>query len=103
VGGEPIEVEDAVALSLKLESGAVGTLQCGYYLDRGYQSLVHIWGSQGWLRFDRVSAAPMEWYSTLAGAPTGAQTFSYSVPAETGYRPWVQVVIDAVRGLIQTH
>jgi predicted dehydrogenase len=100
VGGAAMEVEDAVALSLKLDSGAVGTLQCGYYLDQGYQNQVRIWGSQGWLRFDRVSATPLEWYSTAPGAPSGVQTFSYSVPAETGYRPWVQATLDAVRGLM---
>ncbi len=99
VGGSAIEVEDAVALSLKLESGAVGTLQCGYYLDHGYQNQVRIWGSRGWLRFDRVKATPLEWYSTSPGAPSGVQTFSYLLPAETGYRPWVQATIDAVRGL----
>jgi predicted dehydrogenase len=100
VGGAPIEVEDAVALSLKLESGAVGTLQCGYYLDQGYQNQVRIWGSLGWLCFDRVSATPLEWYSTSPNAPSGVQTFSYSIPADTGYRPWVQTTIDAVRGLV---
>jgi len=99
VGGTPLDVEDAVALSLRLDSGTVGTLHCGYYLDRGYQNQVRIWGSRGWLRFDRVSEAPLECYSTSPGAPSGLQRFSYSVPAETGYRPWVQAAIDAVRGL----
>src|SRR5262245_42488230 len=100
VGGTPIEVEDAVALSLKLESGMVGTLQCGYYLDRGYQNDVRLWGSHGWLRFDRVSGTPLEWCSSVPSVPTGIQTFTYSTLAETGYRPWVQTVVDAVRGIV---
>jgi predicted dehydrogenase len=99
VGGEPIEVEDAAVAALKLENGAVGTLQTGYYLDKGYQSLVSIWGSHGWIRFDRLGGTPLEWQSTRPGAPSGTQTFSYTVPAETGYKPFVQVAVDAVRGL----
>jgi len=98
VGGEPIEVEDAAVTALKLENGAVGTLQSGYYLDKGYQSLVSIWGSHGWIRFDRVGGTPLEWYSIRPGAPSGVQTFSYTVPAETGYRPFVQAAVDAARG-----
>jgi len=101
VGGEPIEVEDAAVAALKLEDGTVGTLHSGYYLDKGYQSLVSIWGSHGWIRFDRVGGTPLEWYSTRPGTPSGVQTFSYTVPAETGYRPFVQAAVDAARGFVQ--
>jgi predicted dehydrogenase len=64
-----------------------------------YQSLVSIWGSHGWIRFDRLGGTPLERYSTCAGTPSRTHTFSYTVPAETGYKPFVQAAIDAAPGL----
>ena len=77
VGGQPIEVEDAAVLAVMFEKGMVGTHHSGYYLDRGYQSLIAIWGSQGWLRgpFDVTQNVPLEWYSTRRGSPRGPDLF----------------------------
>ena len=77
VGGQPIEVEDAAVLAVMFEKGMVGTHHSGYYLDRGYQSLIAIWGSQGWLRgpFDVTQNVPLEWYSTRPGSPRGSRPF----------------------------
>src|SRR3712207_8124755 len=36
VGGQPIEVEDSATVALRFDSGALGTITSGYYLDRGY-------------------------------------------------------------------
>ena len=77
VGGQPIDIEDAAAVTLELAGGAVATLHSGYYIDQGYHTAIALWGSSGWLRFDHVSGTPLQWYSTQPGAPEGIQTFSY--------------------------
>lgn len=97
VGGQPIPVEDAAVLALSFEKGMVGTLNCGYYLDRGYQSHLMIWGSLGWLRLHLVEGTPLEWYSTREAAPQGIQSLAYD-PSARGYLPFVQASIDCVRG-----
>jgi len=98
VGGQPIEVEDAAVLALEFRSGMVGTFNAGYYLDRGYSTLVALWGSQGWLRFDLAAATPLEWYSTRSGAPRGVQTFPYSQQPDA-YELLLKAALDASRGL----
>ena len=97
VGGQPIPVEDAAVLAFSFERGMVGTLNSGYYLDRGYQSHIMLWGSLGWLRLNLIEDSPLEWYSTRDGAPQGIQSFSYT-PNTKDYAPFVQASIDCVRG-----
>lgn len=97
VGGQPIPVEDAAVLALSFQQGMVGTLNCGYYLDRGYQSHLMVWGSLGWLRLHLVEGTPLEWYSTRQGVPQGIQSFAYD-PKARDYLPFVQASIDCVRG-----
>lgn len=53
VGGQPLDVEDAAAMAFTFGNGMVGTLHSGYYLDRGKQCLVTVWGSNGWLQWCR--------------------------------------------------
>jgi len=98
VGGQPIEVEDAAVLALEFRSGMVGTLNTGYYLDRGYSTLVALWGSQGWLRFDLAAATPLDWYSTRPGAPQGIQTFPYPQQPDA-YERLLKAAVDAARGV----
>lgn len=78
VGGQPIEVEDAAVVSFRFPGGMLGTLNTGYYLAKGKQSQIRIWGSQGWLHLDLVARKPLEWRSTHPGAPRGVQYYSYS-------------------------
>lgn len=97
VGGQPIAVEDAAVVALQFKSGMVGTLNTGYYLDKGYSNLISIWGSQGWLRFDLPSKTPLTWYSTLSRAPKEIQ--SYSIGGESDvYGLMMQNAINASRG-----
>ena len=37
----------------------------GYYLDKGYQSHLQIWGEHGWLRFSSIEQPP--WNGTAPG------------------------------------
>lgn len=97
VGGQPIEVEDAAVLALQFESGMVGTMHSGYYLDRGYQNHFVLWGSNGWLRCDLTLDVPLQWHSTRPGSPTGVQTFSYARPSNL-YAAFVQAAVNCARG-----
>ena len=103
VGGQPLDVEDAAVVALQFDQGMVGTLQSGYYLDRGYQTGFKVWGSRGWLRFELdPNAPPLEWYSTADGAPEGVQTFEdttgFMSDGISQYFPFVQAAVDASRG-----
>ena len=96
VGGQPIRVEDSAVVSFRFASGATGTHNTGYYLDRGKQSEIRIWGSRGWLRLAHLESEPLKWYSTQAGAPRGIQQFKYADTREM-YHLFFQDAIDAVR------
>jgi predicted dehydrogenase len=75
VGGQPIEVEDAAVVSMLFRGGWPATLNTGYYLDKGFDNLIHLWGSDGWIRFDPLHS--LQWYSTRPGAPKQVQTMPY--------------------------
>lgn len=65
VGGQPIDTEDSAVVALRFDNGILGTLTSGYYLDRGYHSLLKIWGSSGWVALQRhTQKPPLEWYSS---------------------------------------
>jgi predicted dehydrogenase len=96
VGGQPIRVEDSAVVSFRFASGATGTHNTGYYLDRGKQSEIRIWGSHGWLRLAHLEGQPLQWYSTKPGAPTKIQTFKYTDTREM-YHLFFQDAIDAIR------
>ena len=95
VGGQPIEVEDAAVVNFRFRNGMIGTLNTGYYLDKGKQLQIRIWGSKGWLLLDFRSKTPLRWYSTHPEAPRGIQEFDDTTG---GYQPFFQEAIDAVRG-----
>ena len=96
VGGQPIHVEDSAVVSFRFASGATGTHNTGYYLDRGKQSEIRIWGSHGWLRLAHLEGEPLKWHSTQPGAPQGIQQFKYADTREM-YHLFFQDAIDAIR------
>jgi predicted dehydrogenase len=96
VGGQPVDVEDAAVLSLQFRQGMVGTLNAGYYLDKGNSNLIHLWGELGWLRFDPF--LPLEWYSTHSAAPRGVQSAPNAGPGVE----YQAAVADAVRAAAGT-
>jgi predicted dehydrogenase len=53
VGGQPIDTEDSAVVALRFDNGILGTLTSGYYLNRGYHSLLKIWGSGGWVALQK--------------------------------------------------
>ncbi len=95
VGGVPIDVEDAAVIAFQFRGGAVGTLNTGYYLDKGNANLIQIWGEHGWIRFDPF--LPLRWYSTHSGAPKGEQTSPNTGP-DGDYDVMMEEVIRTAGG-----
>ncbi|MEW5974582.1 MAG: Gfo/Idh/MocA family oxidoreductase [Acidobacteriota bacterium] len=103
VGGQPLDVEDAAAVAMSFDDGMLGTLQSGYFLDRGKKSLVTVWGAQGWLQFDGVSGTALEWYSSAPGTKPKVESFAHEAPDAPGsnlYASLVGSAVDAVRGRV---
>lgn len=98
VGGQPIDIEDSAALSLRFDNGCFGTMTCGYYLDQGYQSHVQIWGEHGWLRLAAVEELPLEWYSRKEAKAAKIERFAYP-KGERGYLPFLRAAVRAAAGL----
>lgn len=102
VGGQPIDTEDSAAISFRFANGTFGNLTSGYYLDKGKQLFIKVWGSQGWVEVNHQTANPLEWYSTKeGGAGAAPQTRRYSPPPEgaTGYDAFVRHVVRAASDL----
>lgn len=96
VGGQPIDIEDSAAMSMKFSNGAFGTMTSGYYLDTGYHSRIKIWGSGGWLEMSAVENKPLQWYSTKGDVP---KRESLEYPKHPGYAPFVRSCVRASAGL----
>jgi predicted dehydrogenase len=98
VGGQPIDVEDSAALSLRFDNGSFGTMSAGYYLDKGYQSHVQVWGEHGWLKLAAVEELPLEWYSSKDAKEPKVERFEYP-KGERGYLPFLRAAVRAAAGL----
>ncbi|HRK36571.1 MAG TPA: Gfo/Idh/MocA family oxidoreductase [Candidatus Hydrogenedentes bacterium] len=97
VGGQPLDTEDSVAMTMKFDKGFFGTLTSGYYLDKGYQSHLKIWGSKGWLQIDSDPPRRMRWYSSEAGQEPGMKEFIG--PEE--FDPYIIFMRNAVRASLR--
>jgi predicted dehydrogenase len=103
VGGQPIGVEDAEAVSFQFQSGIVGTFQGGYYLNQGsFQAGTTIWGSSGWLQMSSYRDPEGEhqsfrWYSTRTDAARGVQQEEVDGNVDS-YQLLVQAAVDVARG-----
>jgi len=103
VGGRPLKVEDSAAMSMRFGNGALGTMNAGYYTDRGYHSYIKLWGSDGWLEYQEHlgerTAMPLKWYSNK---DPKAGIMNYSGPMEPkGYTPYVRRCVQTCAGLAE--
>jgi predicted dehydrogenase len=90
-GGQPLEIEDSAAVSFRLDGGGVGTLQSGYYLDRGYHTGITVWGTDGWLRFDPGSDR-LEW------SRKGSEAKAEMLPKVDAYPALVRAAAESAQG-----
>jgi len=98
VGGQPLDVEDSAALTLKFNRGFLGTLTSGYYLDKSYDSHIKIWGAKGWIELNPYGGGPqIRYYTTTDAHPEIKILPGSTEPA--GYTPWVAVCVRAALGL----
>jgi len=94
VGGQPISVEDSVAMTMRFDNGTFGTLTSGYYLDKGYESQIKIWGSKGWLSMASETPRAMKLY-TAADELT-----EFTGPGDhVAYTAFVRAAVRACAGL----
>src|SRR5262245_52792177 len=98
VGGQPIDIEDSAALSLRFDNDSFGTMTSGYYLDKGYQSHIQVWGEHGWLRLAAVEEQPLEWYSSRDTKEPKVERFEYPKGGR-GYLPFLKASVRAAAGL----
>ena len=98
VGGQPIDVEDSATVLMKFDNGSAGTMTSGYYLDKGYNMHIRIWGSCGWLQLGDLDTTPLVYYSTVDTKDPKEQKFEYP-SGQRGYTPFVQAAVRASAGL----
>lgn len=103
VGGTPLKAEDSAALALRFQNGAHGTMNAGYYTDKGYHSFIKLWGSDGWIEYQEHlggrTAMPLKWYSNK-DAKSGVIEYEGEMEPK-GYTPWVRHCVRACAGLTE--
>ncbi|QDU02676.1 Putative UDP-kanosamine synthase oxidoreductase subunit [Gimesia chilikensis] len=93
-GGQPLDVEDSAAFALRYDAGFLGTLTAGFYLKQGYQSMIKIWGSKGWLEMLPFADRPLDWSVNHNG-----KLYRFEKPLEPrGYTPAVRKAVLAAAG-----
>ncbi len=98
VGGQPIDTEDSAVVSFRFANRTLGNITSGYYLDRGKQLFIKVWGSHGWVEVNHHdSANPLQWYSTKEGKPESGRF--KPTGSGGGYTPYVAHVVRASLGV----
>lgn len=98
VGGQPLKIEDSAAMTMRFDNGAFGTMTSGYYLGKGYQSHLRLWGSGGWIEYAEhlggVTPVPLRWQ---ANGDAEVREFA-NTDEPRGYTPWVKRCLRACLG-----
>ena len=98
VGGQPIDVEDAAVMTMKFNQRCFGTMTSAYYLDRGVQSHIQIWGEHGWMKLATVEEQPLLYYTTRDVKEPRVQEFTYPRGGR-GYTPFLRAAVRAAAGM----
>ncbi len=98
VGGQPVDIEDSAAMTVRLENGSFGVMTTGYYLEKGYQSHIQVWGQHGWLRLAAVEEEPLEWLSSKDAKEPKVQRFEYPKGGR-GFATFIRSAARASAGL----
>lgn len=93
VGGQPLKSEDSAALALRFDNATFGTITSGYYLDRGKQLYVKIWGANGWLQLEFEANPVLRWYKNQDSPP---QIRKYEGPIDDAtYTPFIRACVQS--------
>ena len=98
VGGQPLDVEDSAAVTMRFDNGTLGTHTSGYYLERGYHEHIKIWGASGWMELDLLADVQLLWSSTKGENASKVRQFK-APDGPTGYQPFVRAAVRASAGL----
>lgn len=97
IGGQPINIEDSVAMSMRYDNGALGTMTSGYYRKSGDESLIRIWGSKGWIELSSDDRRRVRWQDT---STENAPVEEYIGPPDyVHYTAYVGACVRAAAGL----
>jgi predicted dehydrogenase len=97
IGGQPINIEDSAVLALRYENGALGTMTSGYYRKSDDESLIRIWGSEGWLELSSEDRRRVRWQNT---ARDNAPVEEFIGPADyVHYTAYTGACVRAAAGL----
>lgn len=92
VGGQPITIEDSVAMAMRFANGSFGTLTSGYYRKHGSTQHLKIWGSKGWIEIDTGDTQSMRFVDNSGDSP---QITELTRPGD------INVYIDFVREAVR--
>lgn len=96
VGGQPVNIEDSANLALRFDNGAFGTMVSGYYTKSSLETLIRIWGSEGWLELSSDHPRQVRWLNTSAENP---EVQVYDAPSHSTYSAYVEACVQASAGL----
>lgn len=97
IGGQPINIEDSVAMSLRFDNGVLGTMTSGYYRKSDDESLMRIWGSHGWIELNSENRRRVRWQNT---ALEKSEVEEYIGPSDyVHYTAYVAACVRAAAGL----
>lgn len=97
VGGQPISIEDSVAMAMRFGNGTFGTMTSGYYRKSGDTQHLKIWGSQGRIEIDSGDWESMKFVSTA-----GESLVTRELTRPEGfdfYRDFVREAVRAIMGV----
>lgn len=98
VGGQPIDVEDAAAISMKFNNGMLGTFNSGYYLDKGYHMHIKLWGEHGWIEMTPRSTPAFRYQVYNDPQHTEVQEYK-GVMLPSSYEHFVREAVQAAADL----
>lgn len=97
IGGQPINIEDSVAMALRFDNGVLGTMTSGYYRKSDDESLIRIWGSHGWIELSSENRRRVRWQDTSLEK---SEVEEYIGPSDyVHYTAYVGACVRAAAGL----
>ncbi len=85
VSGQPVDVEDAAAVSLQFANGMIGSLHAGYFTAGDGEVSFGLRGSEGWAKWEEADKSVTIKSTNPAWAGAPLRKFDIPTPAVGGY------------------